>query len=38
MPSDTTCVCSTVNDFVASEVEVFSNLAQMKTIKAPELR
>lgn len=38
MPYDTTCVCSPVKDFVTSEVEAFSNLAQMKTIKAPELR
>lgn len=38
MPYDTTCVCSPVNDFVISEAEAFSNLAQMKTIKAPEVR
>lgn len=38
MPQDTTCVCSPVNDFVTSEVEAFSNLAHIKTIKSPELR
>jgi len=30
MPSDTICICSILNDFVTSEAEAFSNLAQMK--------
>lgn len=38
MPHDTTCVGSPVNDFVTSQMEAFRNLAQIKTIKSPELR
>lgn len=37
MPSDTICVCSILNDFVTNDAEAFSDLAQMKAIKSPEL-